>query len=193
MCDDLFDADVPDELIEAKQWHKTESELTREGFRNGLSEGQEISLQDGFNQGFADAADILFPFAELRGQISAFLSFEFINNQDIGKEKESALQELVDEVSSYEASIIKSVSEIVSSTDNTSIQRACIDSDNPGGISVEEKSVSAPRKRDSSDGIPLEQDINFQRTNKLIVNKSSFADIQKKLQYFKEKLKTILS
>ncbi|KAL3831571.1 hypothetical protein ACJMK2_023310 [Sinanodonta woodiana] len=167
-----------------------------EGFRNGLSEGQEISLQDGFNQGFADAADILFSFAELRGQISALLSFKFINDQDIGKEKESALQEFVGEVSSYETSVIKSVSQvtdIVLSTDNMSIPRVDIDADNPGGIAVEDKSAAASNYIDSSDRLLDEQEIHFQRINKLIQSNANCADYQIKLQCFKDKLKTILS
>ena len=43
--------------------------ILQEGYREGLDAGQESTLQDGFNKGFALATSLLFNIAELRGEI----------------------------------------------------------------------------------------------------------------------------
>lgn len=69
MMDDVFDESVEEEVIGEREWLKSKAELLKEGFRDGVAQGQESRLQDGFNTGYKLASVKLYQLAQLRGEI----------------------------------------------------------------------------------------------------------------------------
>ncbi|XP_060067083.1 protein YAE1 homolog [Ylistrum balloti] len=105
--DDIFDENATEVMIGSRDWKKMESSLTKLGYRDGIAEGQEINVQEGFNQGYKAAASLVFSIAVLRGEISAILSMKHIQKTDMDKSMEAELEKLLQEVRDLEQSCMK--------------------------------------------------------------------------------------
>ncbi|XP_052246335.1 protein YAE1 homolog isoform X2 [Dreissena polymorpha] len=104
MCDD-FDSDgeiTTDDLL----WNKITADLEKEGYRDGLDYGQEGSLQDGFDAGFAKAGEHVYPVAALRGRISGKLAFSLMVGGNLTSEQTSKLEELLGDVLDLETELL---------------------------------------------------------------------------------------
>ncbi|XP_069110242.1 uncharacterized protein [Argopecten irradians] len=105
--DDIFDENATEIMIGSRDWQKMESSLTKLGYREGIADGQEINVQEGFNQGYKAAASLAFSIAVLRGEISALLSVKHIQKTDMNKSTEVNLEQLLQDVRELEQSCIK--------------------------------------------------------------------------------------
>ncbi|XP_033762080.1 protein YAE1 homolog [Pecten maximus] len=105
--DDIFDENATEIMIGSRDWQKMESSLTNLGYRDGMAEGQEVNVQEGFNQGYKAAASLIFNIAVLRGEISANLSMKHIHKIDMDKSTEANLEQLLQDVRELEQSCMK--------------------------------------------------------------------------------------
>ncbi|OWF40015.1 yae1 domain-containing protein 1-like [Mizuhopecten yessoensis] len=105
--DDIFDENASEIMIGSRDWKKMDSSLIKLGYRDGISEGQEINVQEGFNQGYSIAVSLVFSIAVLRGEISAILSMKHIQQTAMDKSMEAELEQLLQEVRDLEQSCMK--------------------------------------------------------------------------------------
>jgi len=70
--DDGIESGSEDELFLAeKEWRKLNTRSTTEGFREGISQASEDSLQAGFDEGYAEAFQTGLMIGKLRGSLAA--------------------------------------------------------------------------------------------------------------------------
>ncbi|XP_053570538.1 protein YAE1 homolog [Bombina bombina] len=73
--DEVFDEEGDEMSLLQKDWRKSMEHRLKEGYRDGVDAGKETSLQKGFNLGYKLGVNTLMPFGELRGTISALLTW----------------------------------------------------------------------------------------------------------------------
>ncbi|XP_061179745.1 uncharacterized protein LOC133188372 [Saccostrea echinata] len=103
--EDIFDQDVPEVGIGSKDVEKQKANLQKDGFRAGLSEGQEGELQTGFNQAFSRSTILLQKISTVRGQICAYLSLNHIYSADqkrLTDDTQKKLEDLLQNVQTFE-------------------------------------------------------------------------------------------
>ena len=70
--DDGIGSGDEDELFFAeKEWRKLNEKSTKEGFREGIGQASEDSLQAGFDKGYAESFQTGLLFGKLRGKVAA--------------------------------------------------------------------------------------------------------------------------
>lgn len=103
--EDVFDESVSDIGVGSKELEKLKTNLQKEGFRTGLSVGQERELQTGFNEAFSGSIALLKKVSIVRGQICAYLALNHINRGDqtaISEEVQNHLEDLLQKVQDFE-------------------------------------------------------------------------------------------
>ncbi|XP_054846772.1 protein YAE1 homolog [Eublepharis macularius] len=108
MNDEVFDEDADEMGIAQKEWKSTMEKRVKEGYREGVEAGKQLTLQQGFNQGYGEAAKIMFSCGQLKGSLSALLSWCYNNQCD-----SSALNKVTDllnKTEKYEEDTIKDLS-----------------------------------------------------------------------------------
>ncbi|XP_062599690.1 uncharacterized protein LOC134261255 isoform X2 [Saccostrea cucullata] len=103
--EDIFDQDIPDVGTGSKEVEKQKTNLQKDGFRAGLSAGQEEELQTGFNKAFSLAVTLLQKVSTVRGQICAYLSLNHIYRDDqkkITEDTQKKLEDLLQDVQTFE-------------------------------------------------------------------------------------------
>ncbi|XP_036912424.1 protein YAE1 homolog isoform X2 [Sturnira hondurensis] len=82
----------------------------REGYRDGLEAGKAVTLQQGFNQGYKEGAEIMMNYGQLRGTLSALLSWcHRHNNSSALISKINDLLDAVDQCEEHVLQHLKSV------------------------------------------------------------------------------------
>lgn len=115
--EDVFDESVSDINVGSKELEKLKSNLQKEGFRTGLSIGQERELQTGFNEAFTGSVILLKKVSKVRGQICAYLSMNHINKGDqktISGEVQHHLEDLLQNVQDFENTCMEKSNEPLS-------------------------------------------------------------------------------
>lgn len=103
--EDVFDESVSDINVGSKELEKLKSNLQKEGFRTGLSVGQERELQTWFNEAFTGSVVLLKKISTVRGQICAYLSLNHINRGDqktIFEDVQHHFEDLLQKVQDFE-------------------------------------------------------------------------------------------
>ncbi|KAK2095893.1 hypothetical protein P7K49_024927 [Saguinus oedipus] len=54
----------------------------KEGYRDGVDAGKAVTLQQGFNQGYKEGAEVILNYGQLRGTLSALLSWCHLHNNN---------------------------------------------------------------------------------------------------------------
>nr|XP_056713807.1 protein YAE1 homolog [Euleptes europaea] len=103
--DDVFDEDADEMGIAQKEWKSTMEKRVKEGYREGVEAGKELTLQQGFNQGYEEAAKIMFSCGQLKGSVSAILSW--CNSNCCDSAVLNKATDLLNEVYKYEEASIK--------------------------------------------------------------------------------------
>ncbi|XP_015273398.1 PREDICTED: yae1 domain-containing protein 1 isoform X2 [Gekko japonicus] len=67
--DDVFDEDADEMGIAQKEWKSTMEKRVKEGYREGVEAGKELTLQQGFNQGYEEAVKVMFSCGQLKGNV----------------------------------------------------------------------------------------------------------------------------
>lgn len=97
-------------------FYRFEFLLQKEGFRTGLSVGQERELQTGFNEAFSGSVALLKKVSTVRGQICAYLALNHINRGDqttISEEVQNHLEDLLQKVQDFEHTCMEKSKELL--------------------------------------------------------------------------------
>ncbi|KAM4705711.1 protein YAE1 homolog [Rhinophrynus dorsalis] len=73
--EDVFDEDADEMSFLQKEWMRSMEKRVKEGYVDGMDAGKENSLQSGFNLGYKIGVNLLMPCGELRGTLSALLTW----------------------------------------------------------------------------------------------------------------------
>ncbi|XP_027691549.1 protein YAE1 homolog [Vombatus ursinus] len=102
---DVFDDEADETLPAQREWKKRVERRVREGYRDGVDAGKAAVLQQGFNQGYKEGAEIIVSYGQLRGTLSALLSW--CGLQDRGSPWIEPLSDLLDAVGQCEQSVLQ--------------------------------------------------------------------------------------
>ncbi|KAI5194338.1 Protein Yae1-like [Manis pentadactyla] len=72
---DVFDEEADEALLVQREWRSHMQRRVKEGYRDGVDAGKAVTLQQGFNQGYKEGADVIINYGQLRGTLSALLSW----------------------------------------------------------------------------------------------------------------------
>ncbi|XP_043819907.1 protein YAE1 homolog [Dromiciops gliroides] len=72
---DVFDDEADETLPAQREWRNRVERRVREGYRDGVDAGKAAVLQQGFNQGYKEGAEVIVNYGQLRGTLSALLSW----------------------------------------------------------------------------------------------------------------------
>ncbi|KFP32136.1 Yae1 domain-containing protein 1, partial [Colius striatus] len=75
-----------------------------EGYRDGVEAGKELALQEGFNQGYREGAELMVRCGQFRGTLNALLSWCHFNGHDSALSK---INNLLDVVGKHEDDVLK--------------------------------------------------------------------------------------
>ncbi|KAL1784276.1 yae1 domain-containing protein 1 [Sigmodon hispidus] len=72
---DVFDEEADETLLVQREWQGHMRRRIQEGYRDGIDAGKAVTLQQGFNQGYKEGAEVIVNYGLLRGTLSALLSW----------------------------------------------------------------------------------------------------------------------
>ncbi|XP_067837078.1 OTU deubiquitinase with linear linkage specificity a [Heptranchias perlo] len=80
--DDVFDEEADELRLSRKEWNTSMGKRLKEGHRDGLNAGRESTLQRGFNEGYREGVKKMLVPGQLKGLLSALLSWFHLNGSD---------------------------------------------------------------------------------------------------------------
>ncbi|XP_023354123.1 protein YAE1 homolog [Sarcophilus harrisii] len=107
---DVFDDEADETLPAQREWRNRVERRVREGYRDGVDAGKAAVLQQGFNQGYKEGARVILQYGQLRGTLSALLSWCHL--QDNGSPWIAPLNDLLDAVGQSEESVLQHLTSI---------------------------------------------------------------------------------
>ncbi|XP_068092488.1 protein YAE1 homolog [Hyperolius riggenbachi] len=72
---DVFDEQGDEMTFLHRDWKRSMEKRLKEGYLDGVDAGKENSLQAGFNMGYKEGVNMLIPLGEIRGIISALITW----------------------------------------------------------------------------------------------------------------------
>ncbi|XP_054420601.1 protein YAE1 homolog [Pteronotus mesoamericanus] len=107
---EVFDEEADELLLMQREWQSHMQRRVKEGYRDGLEAGKAVTLQQGFNQGYKEGADVIINYGQLRGTLSALLSWCHLhNNSSALISKINNLLDAVDQCEEYVLKHLKSI------------------------------------------------------------------------------------
>ncbi|XP_048367535.1 protein YAE1 homolog [Sphaerodactylus townsendi] len=106
--EDVFDEDADEMGIAQKEWKSAMEKRVKEGYREGVEAGKELTLQKGFNEGYEEAAKIMFSCGQLKGNVSALLSW--CHKSPCDSAVLNTVTDLLNDINKYEEATIKDLS-----------------------------------------------------------------------------------
>ncbi|CAN2389602.1 Essential protein Yae1 [Pristimantis euphronides] len=73
--EDVFDEEADELRLLQSDWEKSMERRLKDGYLDGIDAGKENSLQTGFNLGYSLGVSLLLPCGELRGALSALVTW----------------------------------------------------------------------------------------------------------------------
>ncbi|XP_059840572.1 OTU deubiquitinase with linear linkage specificity a [Hypanus sabinus] len=80
--DDVFDEEADELRLPRNEWTLCMGNRLKEGYRDGLNAGRESTLQQGFNKGYQEGVKKMLIPGQMRGLLSALLSWCHLNKND---------------------------------------------------------------------------------------------------------------
>uniref|UniRef100_A0A8C0CGU3 Essential protein Yae1 N-terminal domain-containing protein n=1 Tax=Balaenoptera musculus TaxID=9771 RepID=A0A8C0CGU3_BALMU len=71
---DMFDEEAVESVLVQREWRSHMKRRVKEGYRDGIDAGKAVTLQQGFNQGYKEGAEVIINYGQLSGMLSALLS-----------------------------------------------------------------------------------------------------------------------
>ncbi|XP_063160228.1 protein YAE1 homolog [Candoia aspera] len=105
--EDVFDENADEMEIAQKEWKSAMEKRVKEGYREGVEAGKVLKLQQGFNQGYKEAVRMMFECGQLKGTISALLSWCHQNKHS--PEVLSEMTDLLNQLRKYEEYVLKNL------------------------------------------------------------------------------------
>ncbi|XP_038601293.1 protein YAE1 homolog [Tachyglossus aculeatus] len=110
--DDVFDQEADETLPSRRDWRRRMHHRLKEGYREGVDAGKASALQEGFRQGYKEAAEKVLVYGQLRGTLSALVSWCRI--QDNGSAAIGTLNSLLDALGQCEDSALRCLTSVTS-------------------------------------------------------------------------------
>uniref|UniRef100_A0A2K5F4P4 YAE1 maturation factor of ABCE1 n=1 Tax=Aotus nancymaae TaxID=37293 RepID=A0A2K5F4P4_AOTNA len=66
---DVFDEEADESLLVQREWQSHMQRRVKEGYRDGVDAGKAVTLQQGFNQGYKEGAEVILNYGRLRGTL----------------------------------------------------------------------------------------------------------------------------
>ncbi|XP_037363151.1 protein YAE1 homolog [Talpa occidentalis] len=107
---DVFDEEADESLLVQREWRSQMQRRVKEGYRDGIDAGKAVTLQQGFNQGYKDGAKVIMNYGQLRGTLSALLSWCHLH--DNSSALISKINNLLDAVGQCEEYVLKHLKSI---------------------------------------------------------------------------------
>ncbi|XP_067888329.1 OTU deubiquitinase with linear linkage specificity a isoform X1 [Heterodontus francisci] len=80
--DDVFDEEADELRLSRNEWNICMGQRLKEGYRDGLNAGRESTLQRGFNEGYQEGVKKMLVPGQMKGLLSALLSWCHLNGSD---------------------------------------------------------------------------------------------------------------
>ncbi|CAJ0966694.1 unnamed protein product [Ranitomeya imitator] len=125
--DEVFDEEADDMKLLQNDWKNNMEKRLKEGYADGVEAGKEQALQTGFNVGYKEGVTLLLPCGELRGTLSALVTWCEVHDADPATC--ARLGELLSSVTQCEDNLVKSLSSIHRITQPSDISSALEDMD----------------------------------------------------------------
>ncbi|XP_059511715.1 protein YAE1 homolog [Myotis daubentonii] len=107
---EVFDEEADESLLAQREWRSQMQRRVKEGYRDGLQAGKAVALQQGFNQGYKEGAEGIINYGQLRGTLSALLSWCHLH--DNSSALISKINNLLDAVGHCEEYVLKHLKSI---------------------------------------------------------------------------------
>ncbi|KFO20620.1 protein YAE1 homolog isoform X1 [Fukomys damarensis] len=101
---DVFDEEADESLLVQREWRSNMQRRVKEGYRDGVDAGKAVALQQGFNQGYKEGAEVIMNYGQLRGTLSALLSWCHLHDNSLTLI--SKINNLLDAVSQCEEYVL---------------------------------------------------------------------------------------
>ncbi|XP_058038262.1 protein YAE1 homolog [Ahaetulla prasina] len=105
--EDVFDENADEMDLAQKEWKSAMEKRVKEGYREGVDAGKGVTLQQGFNQGYKEAIRMMFECSQLKGTISALLSWYHHNKHSPATLNE--MTDLLNQLRTYEENMLKNL------------------------------------------------------------------------------------
>ncbi|XP_061053560.1 protein YAE1 homolog isoform X2 [Eubalaena glacialis] len=66
---DVFDEEADESVLVHREWRSHMQRRVKEGYRDGIDAGKAVTLQQGFNQGYKEGAEVIINYGQLRGTL----------------------------------------------------------------------------------------------------------------------------
>ncbi|XP_066898976.1 protein YAE1 homolog isoform X2 [Kogia breviceps] len=66
---DVFDEEGDESALVQREWRSHMQRRVQEGYRDGIDAGKAVTLQQGFNQGYKEGAEVIINYGQLRGTL----------------------------------------------------------------------------------------------------------------------------
>ncbi|XP_005397788.1 PREDICTED: yae1 domain-containing protein 1 isoform X1 [Chinchilla lanigera] len=109
---DVFDEDADESLVVQREWRSHMQRRVKEGYRDGVDAGKAVALQQGFNQGYKEGAEVIMNYGQLRGTLSALLCWCHL--RDNSSTLISKINNLLDAVGQCEEYVLTHLKSITS-------------------------------------------------------------------------------
>ncbi|XP_031214901.1 protein YAE1 homolog [Mastomys coucha] len=109
---DVFDEEADESLLVQREWQGHMRKRVQEGYRDGIDAGKAVTLQQGFNQGYKEGADVIINYGLLRGTLSALLSWCYLHGNS--STLISKINNLLDAVGQCEECVLKRLKSVTS-------------------------------------------------------------------------------
>ncbi|XP_073406108.1 protein YAE1 homolog [Dendrobates tinctorius] len=123
--DEVFDEEADEMKLLQNDWKSNMEKRLKEGYVDGVEAGRERALQTGFNVGYKEGVTLLLPCGELRGTLSALVTWCEVHDAD--PPTCARLGELLSSVTQCEDNLVKSLSAIHRITPPSDISSALED------------------------------------------------------------------
>ncbi|XP_008825733.1 protein YAE1 homolog [Nannospalax galili] len=107
---DVFDEEADESLLAQREWRGHMRRRVQEGYRDGVDAGKAVALQQGFNQGYKEGAEVIINYGLLRGTLSALLSWCHLH--DNSSTLISKINNLLDAVGQCEERVLRHLKSI---------------------------------------------------------------------------------
>ncbi|XP_012888465.1 PREDICTED: yae1 domain-containing protein 1 [Dipodomys ordii] len=80
---DVFDEEADESVLLQREWRNHMQRRVQEGYRDGVDAGKAVALQQGFNQGYKEGAEVIVNYGQIRGTLSALLSWCHLHTHSV--------------------------------------------------------------------------------------------------------------
>ncbi|KAF7247811.1 hypothetical protein EYD10_06227 [Varanus komodoensis] len=105
--EDVFDEEADEMELVHKEWKTAMEKRVKEGYREGVEAGKQLTLQQGFNQGYKEAVRMMFFCGQLKGTISTLSSW--CHHNECTSAVLCEMTDLLKELGKYEEEVLKNL------------------------------------------------------------------------------------